>query len=62
MLSLKATDALLVTINDTFQILTEKEISVDLVKRGDILKVSYNKKKNLNLILITNNYYVLGIT
>jgi len=38
-LSLKATDALLVTITSDFQILTEKEINVDLVKRGDILKV-----------------------
>lgn len=41
LLSLKATDALLVTITDDFQILTEKEINADLVKRGDILKVLY---------------------
>ncbi|XP_025416212.1 copper-transporting ATPase 1 isoform X2 [Sipha flava] len=44
LLSLKATDALLVTITDDFQILTEKEINVDLVKRGDILKVLPNTK------------------
>lgn len=42
LLSLKATDALLVTITEDFQILTEKEINVDLVKRGDILKVIKN--------------------
>lgn len=39
LLSLQATDALLVTVTDDFQVLTEKEINVDLVKRGDILKV-----------------------
>jgi len=45
LLSLKATDALLVTITDDFKILTEKEINVDLVKRGDILKVLSFKKE-----------------
>lgn len=39
LLSLQATDALLVTVTDDFQVLTEKEINVELVKRGDILKV-----------------------
>lgn len=43
-MSLKATDALLVTITNDFQVLTEKEISVDLVKRGDILRVLPNTK------------------
>ncbi|XP_050534333.1 copper-transporting ATPase 1 isoform X2 [Daktulosphaira vitifoliae] len=44
LLSLKATDALLVTITNDFQVLTEKEVNVDLVKRGDILRVLPNTK------------------
>eukprot|EP00096_Caligus_rogercresseyi_P013119 TRINITY_DN5780_c0_g1_i1.p1 TRINITY_DN5780_c0_g1~~TRINITY_DN5780_c0_g1_i1.p1 ORF type:complete len:1066 (+),score=205.37 TRINITY_DN5780_c0_g1_i1:33-3230(+) len=39
LISLKATDAVMVTLGDNFQIMSEQQIDVDLVHRGDILKV-----------------------
>ena len=39
LISLQPSDALLVEVDKTFQILSEKVISLDLVQRGDVLKV-----------------------
>jgi len=38
-MELKATEAILVTITPDFEITSERPVAVDLVQRGDILKV-----------------------
>lgn len=39
LLSLKATDAVIVTLGKNGEILTEQNVNADLVQRGDIIKV-----------------------
>ena len=40
-MSLQASEAVLVEIDKEFNILNEQTINVDLVQRGDVLKVRY---------------------
>ena len=44
-MSLKATEALVVTLDDASnRVITEKKVSVDLVHRGEIVKVKPGEK------------------
>lgn len=39
LLSLKATDAVIITLGKNGEIASEEQVNVDLVQRGDILKI-----------------------